>query len=492
MPARRSASLIGRSCFSFLAEQYALEDIGWDNPRVARLWRYNLHYFDDLNAIGADERADAHRALVSRWIAENPPGRGTGWEPYPTSLRIVNWIKWFLGGLPVEAAWRQSLATQVRWLDERLEWHLLGNHLFANAKALVFAGCYFDGPEADAWLQRGVAVLEHELPEQILPDGGHFERSPMYHALALEDVLDLLSIAAAREPQLPRLHLLVGALRRVAPRMRLWLCAMSHPDGTLGRFNDCAEGIAAPADELDRLARSTGVTWLHPAAQAIRHLAVSGYIRIEHDGATALIDVAPLGPDYLLGHGHADTLSFELSIGARRVIVNRGTSCYGTSARRVLERGTALHSTVQIGDGDSSEVWSGFRVGRRARPVGLELTDRSVACSHDGYGHLRGGPSHRREWALAHHELEVVDRVDGNGYGAVARYHLASGLSLEPIDDANWLVREGAHVLARVAVSGGRASAYETFDAAQFGVLRPANTLAVEFQGGTASTRWAW
>ncbi|MCW5656399.1 MAG: alginate lyase family protein [Burkholderiaceae bacterium] len=492
LPARRGASLVGRSRFRLLNEEHELDNVGWDDPRIDRLWRYNLHYFDDLNALGARNRADEQHALVTRWIAENPPGDGTGWEPYPTSLRIVNWIKWFMSGAAVEAEWAQSLATQVRWLCRRLEWHLLGNHLFSNAKALVFAGCFFDGPEAHGWLQRGIAILERELGEQILADGGQYERSPMYHALALEDVLDLLSIASACAPQVERLHALQDVLRQVAPRMLQWLCAMRHPDGTLGRFNDCAEGVAAPAAELERLAREAHVPWEQPARRRLLHLASSGYMRAEYDGAVALLDVAPLGPDYLPGHGHADTLSFELSIGPRRVIVNRGTSCYGTSARRLAERGTALHSTVQIGDGDSSEVWSGFRVGRRARPVGLEWTERSVACSHDGYRHLPGRPSHHRRWIFGKRELQILDRAGDGAHRAVARFHLASGLSLEAIDEDGWLVRDGSSVVARVVVRGGRASTHDTLDATQFGVLLPAKTLAIELNGGAASTQWTW
>src|SRR5262249_2959052 len=150
---------------------------------------------DDLNALDATERVGPHRALLARWIDENPPARGNGWEPYPTSLRIVNWIKWVLSGNNPGTAIHQSLALQVRWLRRRLEWHLLGNHLIANAKALIFGGLYCDGAEADAWLDKGLAILAREAHEQVLPDGGHFELSPMYHAIVLEDFLDLINAA---------------------------------------------------------------------------------------------------------------------------------------------------------------------------------------------------------------------------------------------------------------------------------------------------------
>ena len=188
----------GPNCCRFLNEDRSISGAGvWNDPGAKPLWLYNLHYFDDLNARDAGARREWHVPLIRRWIDENPPATGAGWDPYPASLRIVNWIKWALGGglLPGEAV--HSLAVQARHLERRLEYHLLGNHLFANAKALVFAGMFFEGPEADRWLWKGLDLLEREVPEQVLADGGHFERSPMYHSLILEDLLDLVNLGRA-------------------------------------------------------------------------------------------------------------------------------------------------------------------------------------------------------------------------------------------------------------------------------------------------------
>ena len=97
-PAEREASLTGSTDMRFLGSEQDLATVGWDAPAVPLLWRYNQHYFDDLNATGAAERNAWHQALVQRWLGDNPPGRGTAWAPYPLSLRVVNWIKWFKGG----------------------------------------------------------------------------------------------------------------------------------------------------------------------------------------------------------------------------------------------------------------------------------------------------------------------------------------------------------------------------------------------------------
>ena len=184
----------GPETFRFLNEERSVTTAAdWDRPDVPMLWRYNLHYFDDLAAERALERADWHSTLVDHWLRDNPAPRGTGWDPYPTSLRIVNWIKAAIGGWPLSEATLASLVQQTHWLSRRIEWHLLGNHLIANAKALLYAGLFFDSPETDRHLATAQRILRTQLAEQCLADGGHFERSPMYHAIILEDVLDMIN-----------------------------------------------------------------------------------------------------------------------------------------------------------------------------------------------------------------------------------------------------------------------------------------------------------
>ena len=492
IPARREVSLFPGPSFVFLNECHALDLVGWDDPSVARLWRYNLHYFDDLNAVDAGTRVGAHRALITRWIAENPPALGTGWEPYPTSLRIVNWVKWFVGGATCETRSRECLATQARWLRQHLERHLLGNHLFANAKALVFAGLFFEGAEAREWLDCGLDIIKRELPEQVLPDGGHFERSPMYHALALEDLLDLVNLA---NTVTATNSAVVGAIphwRKVAGKMLTWLRCMTHSDGSLGLFNDAADGIAPSTEELEHYASRLEVAGGFPPAEGVSRLEPSGYVRVKRGLALALLDMAPIGPDYLPGHAHADTLSFELSLGKRRIVVNGGTSCYGLGPQRSKERGTAWHSTVQVSRCDSSEVWSGFRVGRRARPTRTAHSGWIVESGHDGYRFLPGAPEHRRRWEFTEHGLVVEDTVTPAPADSVARFHLAPGLRLQKWSESGWLVLDDLAEVARVEVEIGSAVAADSEHAPRFGVLLPTQSLVVSLRQGRAATRWDW
>lgn len=493
-PPAREASLVGPARLRLLGVEHDLADVGWDEPALPLLWRYNQHYFDDLNAAGAADRRAWQRAWIQRWCDECPPARGTAWAPYPTSLRIVNWAKFALAGEVLEPAWIHSLAIQARWLMRRLEWHLLGNHLFANAKALLFAGLLFDGDEARRWEVRAVALLQRELPEQFLADGAQFELSPMYHLLALEDLLDLLNLLQARASPASPSSALAPELRRRCGAMLHWLRCLRHPDGTLARFNDAAEGIAPPTDDVERYAAALGVTGDAPPAEGVTVLRPSGYVRMARGDAVALLDIARVGPDYVPGHAHADTLSFELSVRGLPLIVNRGTSVYGDGPRRQVERGTASHSTLQIGEHDSSEVWAGFRVGRRARPGPIEHDGWIVAGTHDGYAHLPVAPRHRRRWQLDADGLDIEDRVEPSpAEPARARFHLAPGLDLVAGDDRWNVIDAGGQVVATARVRAGTAASETGLQAVRFGSLVEAATLVVTADDqGRAAVRWSW
>lgn len=123
---------LGGRRFRFLNEERAI--VTWNDPGTPKLWLYSLHCQHGVSS-----------KLMEWWRAENPPAEGNGWGPYPLPLRIGNWIRWVLDGGELSAPLRQSLATQVRYLRGSIEWHLQGNHLMVNGKALLQAGLLFDG-----------------------------------------------------------------------------------------------------------------------------------------------------------------------------------------------------------------------------------------------------------------------------------------------------------------------------------------------------------
>ena len=467
----RECALDGSIGFTFLNEtRFFRDQADWNRPGVPKLWLYNLHYFDWINA--RHPRADtaifaaAAATWIMRWIAENPAPQGNGWEPYPLSLRIVNWIKWLMRRPTIDPAVAstifRSLELQAHVLSQRLEVDLLGNHLFENAKALIFAGCFFEGTLADTWLRRGAQVLGRELDAQILTDGGYFELSPMYHSIILEDVLDLLSLQQAYPGRsLAEYGLGPPRLKQIAISMLTWLSEMTHPDGQIALFNDAAMGIAANSAMLKRYAERLSLTVPIPSrADGVRAMSASGFIRVDRGPLSAILDVAQVGPDHVPGHGHADTLTFEWSLRGQRVVVNSGTSLYGESPERLRQRGTAAHNTVVVDDQDSSEMWRGFRVARRAYPHNVAV-DASrepwvVSAAHDGYRRLPGRVMHRRRWELGANSLLVADRLEGRHTTARARFHFHPRIEVDLSGGGEGSVTGAEGLTASFQITKGR------------------------------------
>lgn len=388
-------SYLKENTFVFLNEKRKGGPGLWNDPSAGKLWLYNLHYFDYLRqqSISAQDA----EALITSWIKENPPASGNGWEPYTLSLRIVNWIKYHVSvrELPKEAL--HSLAVQARYLSRRIEYHLLANHLLANAKALVFAGMFFRGPEAEGWLKKGIEIYAEQLPEQILKDGFHFELSPMYHSIILEDLLDVFNICSAIN------------LRCYINRMLDCLHAVTAPDGSLFLFNDAANGIALPPASLENYAASLGIKQEYPYGKSTGSLDLpfSGYARLSSGNWTAMCDGGRIGPDYQPGHSHADTLSFELWHEKQPLIADSGTALYIAGKIRKAQRSTAGHNTVTVDGRDSSQVWSAHRVAERAGITARSFGGDVFSAAHDGYGKI----IHLRHWHISPAGMEITDSI---------------------------------------------------------------------------------
>lgn len=450
----------GASDFSFLnlRKEFPAGRIDWRSAEMPKLWRYNLHYFDYL--LDPARPLDDRCRLIDDWIASNPSGAPDAWEPFPVSLRIVNWIKFFLskgrGQLTPERL--QSLYRQALWLERNIEHHLLANHLFKNAKALLFAGLFFEGPDAGRWRGKGLELLKRELPEQVLPDGGHFERSPMYHSMILEDCLDMLNLC--KGDGAAELKSLCVILEDVGRRMMGFLAGMCHPDGQIALFNDAAFGIEASPGELARYYKRVmgdpppapkGNSWAFPD---------TGYfVMAPREGDRLIVDCGPVGPDYQPGHSHCDTLSFELSLKGRRVVVDSGCCQYEDSEIRRYNRGNAGHNTVTVDGENQSEVWGAHRCARRAYPLYARLNQREDGSihfegTHDGYKRFKGRPIHHRSITWSGNAINIEDRIEGQGIHAIeSRLHIHPDLKAE-VADNEVRVSDNGRPLMTVSASG--------------------------------------
>ncbi len=467
----------------------------WDGGGPSKLWQYNLHYFEWLWALGYEDA----RRVVCDWIAKHPAAKGAvGWEPYPTSLRLMNWCAVFWGKFreQLEAdhdllppLWA-SMVRQTGWLERHLETHLLGNHYLENGAALAVVGSCFTGSRARTWFKTGCGILHEQISEQILPDGMHFELSPMYHSRA---AYVLATLAATGNKWLT--DMVTEPLLRMLQAMDC-LC---HPDGGIALSNDSAFGICNEPHPLRcfcrrLLADHTSGAPRSPGCFALPDAGYYGWC--DPEGNYILCDFGRIGPDYLPGHAHADIFSFELSLWGNRVIVDAGVHDYEVSEERGYCRSTAAHNTVEINDQDQCEMWGAFRVARRGYPQEVlwwPSTDGFfLRGQHDGYRRLPGRPVHRRtiEWDRVQ-GLAVTDRITSSrAVKAISRLHLHPRCTIAAVNEACIeIASPGGRVCIRRG-DGCAARIEEGWHFPQFGLKERNAVLAFERTGTDIMLRY--
>ncbi len=280
--------------------------------------------------LGADPSSSARA-----WIAANPPRNDDAWHPYATATRVSNWLAAATLEPSLAPVVRESLRRGLARVAANVEDDVLGNHVIRNAKALVLGGVAL-GDEQLRLL--GTRLLARELPEQVLPDGGHYERSPAYHRLVLRDLLELRPFAPVAD---------------VLGRMTLFATASSRPDGAPALFNDGGLDVAPAVAAA-------------PAGDGLDVFPDTGYVFLRAGELWLAFDCGAPSPPFLPAHAHADALSFQLWWEGRPVIVDPGMPTYEAGAERDFFRSTAAHSTVAVG-GRPISIVGGVPRGAAAR-----------------------------------------------------------------------------------------------------------------------------
>ncbi len=396
--------------------------VDWECRSKSKLWRYNLHYFDYLPVLASAYRntkdksyLDRIRQLLDSWIKNNPPVRGDGWEPYPLSVRIVNWIKTAIilkASIDEEKDIYRCLYRQCSFLNKSVERHLGGNHLIKNGKALLLGGIFFG---KEKWRQHGMEILESEIEVQILKDGGHIERSPSYQITVLEDYLDVINILGNKKDWNEKLSRMLSFCRN-----------MSHSNSRPALFNDSFSSGAPTTEAISGYFSS--VTGLNSDETSdIFSYPDSGYFGAGRD-SKLIIDCGPLAAPGLSAHGHCDLLSFEFSVNGERIIVDSGNFDYEEGEMRTYCRGTEAHNTVKVADYEQHEMWSVFRTAKQSVPGRCSVEHSEGIYRFTGsYTHFSGAYTHKRQILYCEDAfLAVKDIVEsGISFPFVSFIHLS-------------------------------------------------------------------
>lgn len=377
--------------FLNLSRSYSKDSIDWNEQSHGKLWNYNLQYLDFLKQsdISHEVKVDLVRDIYS-WLWEGK----LRLEPYPASLRIMNLIR-FLNITEIDQISKEELTNyllaEVNYLSRNLEYHLLANHLLENAFAFWMGALFF---KHSRWTEKASNLLISQLNEQILSDGAHYELTPMYHQIILFRMLEAFNLT-------PDSYDLKRILREKLESMISWMGEMTFQNGSLPHFNDTTEGIAYSTFKILEIANSISIK------ERKIPLADSGYRSMEIQDLKLIADLEGIKPSYQPGHSHADTFSFLLNKGLLPVIVDPGISTYSIGKRRDWERSTIAHNTVTIDGKNSSSVWAGFRVAKRANVILVKDSPNHIIAFHDGFGNQL----HQREFKNLPDGILIRDEI---------------------------------------------------------------------------------
>jgi|688.fasta_scaffold36671_4 hypothetical protein len=383
--------------FNFIGLAYQFKNkIDWDYLGLGKLWNYNLHYFNYLldESISVEKRRNVIVGYSSLVLKDS-----IKLEPYPTSLRLINTILFISRHNLKDSEIVSCIKVQTDYLRNNLEVHILANHLLENIFSLLVASVALND---NSLFLHSYRLLKIQLDEQILADGAHYERSPMYHSIILGKLLLVLEIVIKHHKSEIEI---IDYLTRIAKRMIGWINAFSFPDSSWALMNDATIKIAPTTGQLNLAASELNIS----GDKCV--LASSDFRKLVQTYWEVLVNLGTINPSYQPGHSHSDILSFVLWYKGKQVFVDPGVSTYADTKQRLWERSTIAHNTVTINNKNQSDMWSIFRVGKRAHRTIIADTVNYLEAFHDGYNKTFRKTHKRCFKIISEKRIEVYDEI---------------------------------------------------------------------------------
>lgn len=465
--------------------------LDYRDPQVAgnsrNTWELNRHQHLTTAAlayaISEDERfARFVRAQLESWLGQNPFPLGVNWcSSLELGLRLISWV-WVARFLAGSRDWEPLFGEhgilwpavyRQQWMISRLRsvGSSANNHLIGEMAGLFVSAVEWPWfAESAGWARSAQRSLEDESRRQYYPSGVNREQAFGYHLFATE--LLLLAALEGERACSPFSRDYHDRLRRAVTIAH----TLVGPGGQSPAYGDCDDGVAlglpggtrqvldritAVAAEFlggvecavsvppeARLASALQSSGLRPAASRVStepppsgpasrtcavHDAGLFVMTSAFDGEEVFVlaDAGELGYLSIAAHGHADALSFTLSVGDEQLLVDPGTYAYHYDREgRAYFRGTRAHNTICIDGQDQSEPGGPFLWMTKARTTVEEWRESahgaSLLASHDGYERLSAPVTHRRKLTLHEGRLTVDDELTGVGRHDVEwRLHVA-------------------------------------------------------------------
>ena len=335
--------------FTFLNQTSSFQErINWNDLSHGKLWNYHLQYAYFLH----DAKADLLKKKT--WlldISQNIIDGIVKLEPFPVSIRLIQTLSFLNALKKMDETILRAVRMQSVWLKDNLEIHIGANHLLVNRISLALCSICCNWKDQEHFQ----IALSKELNKQILSDGAHYERSPMYQLDILELLLTLYSACLAKQNRWSETY------KNYICKMAAWMQAMSNEGDVIPPFQDSTGDLRTKWISIKEAIQS----WNIPIQQII--LNSSGYRKWTQDNECFWINAGNISPTHQPGHAHADMMHFIWYSRNLPVIQDRSISTYEESPIRLKEKSTHAHNTVSVCGKEQSEMWSSFRVGRRAK-----------------------------------------------------------------------------------------------------------------------------
>ncbi|HZG09899.1 MAG TPA: heparinase II/III family protein [Allosphingosinicella sp.] len=485
-----------RGRFLHRGQTIEIDSLDFNDPALPADFSDYLQSFEwlrDLAAAATRERAaKPAEKVMGKWLAAFGGQFGEGaWRADLWGRRILFWsayAPYILSSRDAEyrAQVLNTLSRGARHLDKAADKAPPGIARMTAWAGVIAAALIVQG--GPARLSGGEAGLLRALSLGLHDDGGLTSRSPVEQLALVELLGQLRAIYLAGEQDMPdrlaeALEGAVGALLGVT----LGDEALSNWQG----------GNMASKRRIAAAVEGTGVR-----ARPLRQPRGWGYQRLDAKQTVAIFDAAPPPPSRAYSGGCASTLAFELSEGQHRLVVNCGGD--GAALRALPDqlaaalRTTAAHSTLTLGDRNSTAIHQDGTLGKGVGQVELARDDTGgvvqVEASHDGYVR-RFGMVHQRTLTLAAdgRELRGQDVLLQQGRGKrkggeelpfAARFHLAPAVEAATTADGQGaLLRIRGGTVWQFRCRGGQLSIEDSIWID--GAARPHSSLQLVVTGNT-------
>jgi uncharacterized heparinase superfamily protein len=472
------------------------DGIPWEHDGAGDFWLAEMQGFGwlrDLRAVGTEAAHKRARSMVLDWLDNHGTiERATAWRAQHVGQRLCAWLahsEFLLRSADHDFTQRfyQALDMHARHLVRIARGAESGAPQLLACKGLIYGGLCL--PDGERRVAQGLKLLDSALAEQVLPDGGHVERAPSIHLAVMRHLSELhAALDGAGHQDIPALS---GAITRLARVLRMF----RHGDGGLALFN---AGVAEESWLVD-----LALAQPHAKGRPLIDAPDAGFRRIQAGRSILIADMGV--PSSVARWAHAGTLSFEMSTGKERLIVNCGPWRGGDASWRQALRATAAHSTLTVDDTSSASLADNGTLSNGPTKVDVERHDQEGAswleASHDGYLQSFGLLHKRRLYASedgadvrGEDTLMRIERRSREGREYAVRFHLHPDVQCTLVEDRSAvLLRLPSGSAWQMRASGGTIDINESIYAGDGANRRRTEQIVLTgpIQDTTTTVKWA-